>query len=331
MATLCAVATEFSGHMQTVHDKGIRTMAAYVDPSSAFYASPINDMVLRMFEELGMPILHVGACQNCSQTYFWETIPTESYFASCSEEQISSADLASCNDNTLYPVDVWLYDHRTRAAINNPDFHVVFPDKAIVEKQFVEWPIGGRKITPAHATEILQSVGPSIAGFNRLHEETVCVPDLDVSSESHRQSGEGVKGAGAGGYACYDTQYHNTKYFQGCSSSSEEEAATTTDNSGACYDMGVHQCGCGPTQCNPELCKASEGVWSATCLEHCTQCDGGAVDSTSHDEGEEKSHSHDEGEEKIQSPDEIDKASSANGRSVFDGLVMTILFAVFAW
>lgn len=44
MATLCAAATEFSSHMATAHEKGIRTMAAYVDPSSAFYASPINDV-----------------------------------------------------------------------------------------------------------------------------------------------------------------------------------------------------------------------------------------------------------------------------------------------
>lgn len=80
MAALCAAATEFSGHMETVHGKGIRTMAAYVDPSMAFYASPINDMVLRMFEELGMPILHTGKCEDCSMSYYWETIPSESFF-----------------------------------------------------------------------------------------------------------------------------------------------------------------------------------------------------------------------------------------------------------
>jgi len=45
---LCNAATEFSAHMQTAHEKGIRTMASYVDPSSAYYASPVNDVsVLR--------------------------------------------------------------------------------------------------------------------------------------------------------------------------------------------------------------------------------------------------------------------------------------------
>merc|ERR1719413_183978 len=175
--------------MKMAHDKGIRTMAAYVDPSSAFYASPVNDIVLRMFEELGMPILHVGKCEECSQSYFWETIPSESYFSSCE----NSTDFGDCNDDTLYPVDVWLYDHRTRPIITNEDFAVVFPDMAVLNGQYVEWPIGGRKITPRHAIEILSAVGPSIANAERLHGETSCIADLDVTGKAHRQSGEGVK------------------------------------------------------------------------------------------------------------------------------------------
>ena len=43
-ADLCAAAGLFQEHMKTAHEKGIRTMAAYVDPSSAFYASPVNDV-----------------------------------------------------------------------------------------------------------------------------------------------------------------------------------------------------------------------------------------------------------------------------------------------
>jgi hypothetical protein len=41
---LCAAATGFAANMKLAHEKGIRTMAAYVDPSSAFYASPVNDV-----------------------------------------------------------------------------------------------------------------------------------------------------------------------------------------------------------------------------------------------------------------------------------------------
>ena len=41
---LCTAATQFTEHMKTAHDKGIRTMASYVDPSTAFYASPVDDV-----------------------------------------------------------------------------------------------------------------------------------------------------------------------------------------------------------------------------------------------------------------------------------------------
>lgn len=339
MAALCEAATEFSVHMQGAHEKGIRAMAAYVDPSNAFYASPINDVVLRMFEELGMPILHTGKCEDCSMSYYWETIPSTSYFASCSEEQANATEFLECNNDPLYPVDVWLYDHRTRATINNEDFSVVFPDKAILEGQFVEWPIGGRKITPSHAVEILNSVGPSISGFNRLHAESLCIPDLDVTSEAHRQSGEGIKGAGAGDYACFDTAFHNTKYLKGCSSGGEEEETETVPTivSGACYDMGTHTCGCGPTACNAELCAASDGIWSDRCPDHCTDC-GGSVDvvaeEDSHDEeAEEHSESHDDHEGHVHSEhaDDEMKDSSANGYFVFGSMAMAALSAVLSW
>jgi len=258
-------------------------MASYVDPSSAFYASPVDDMVLRMFEELGMPILHIGKCddEECALNYFWESIPTEKYFASCTEEQTNATDFESCNTNPLYPVDVWLYDHRVRDTITNEDFAVVFPDLAVQQKQFVEWPIGGRKLTPQHAIEILNAVGPFVAGANRIHEETGCVANVDVTGKEHRQSGKNAtKGAGAGEYACYNTDYHNTKYFQGCTDSSSTSTQETEDSdnktpTGACYDMTVHQCSCDPGSCNAELCKAQDGIWTAECPNHCStsECD----------------------------------------------------------
>jgi len=204
--------------METTQGKGIRTMAAYMDPTTAFYASPINDMVLRMFEELGMPILHYGACTNCSISYYWESIPTEDYFVGCND-----AIEESCNNDPLYPVDVWLYDHRIRALVESDDFRVAFPDKAILAKQFVEWPIGGRKITPRHGIEILTDVGPKVAGFDRLHPETDCL-EFDATLTEFRKSGPGIKGAGAGEYVCFNRDYHNGEYFQTCPG----ESTTTT-------------------------------------------------------------------------------------------------------
>ena len=43
-ADLCEASNEFSAHMKTAHEKGVRTMASYVDPTSGFYASPVNDV-----------------------------------------------------------------------------------------------------------------------------------------------------------------------------------------------------------------------------------------------------------------------------------------------
>lgn len=330
MAELCAAAGEFQTHMKTAHDKGIRTMAAYVDPSSAFYASPINDMVLRMFEELGMPILHIGKCEDCSQSYFWETIPSEAYFASCD----NSTDFEECNEDTLYPVDVWLYDHRTRAVINNEDFAVVFPDKAVLTGQFAEWPIGGRKITPRHAIEILKAVGPSVAGADRLHDETPCVPDLDVSGMEYRRSNSGGdKGAGGGAYACYDTSFHNSKYFMGCGGATEE---ATDSNPGACYDMQVHQCDCESDRCSAELCTADGGIWSAECPSHCKDCASPdtMIDSMaeeekdSHDKEEHDSHEHDSHDEGSSDDETGMEESSAYKHSWFGAVAVASVFAV---
>jgi len=314
-AALCAAATDFSVNMQLAHEKGIRTMAAYVDPSSAFYASPVNDMVLRMFEELGMPILHIGKCEECSMSYFWETIPTTSYFASCSAEQLNATDYINCNEDPLYPVDVWLYDHRTRATLANEDFGVVFPDKAVLAGQAAEWPIGGRKITPAHAAEILNSVGPSIAGFERLHAETACIADVDVTSDAHRMSGAAIKGAGAGEYACFSPVYHNTKYFQGCGSGDSDDPVVA--GSGACYDMGVHQCNCGAT-CNAELCAASDGIWSAECPDHCTECDAGEPESSNENPSTTIEFTPDEEEPKTAPPKTPPKTTSPDSSMILD-------------
>ena len=95
-----------------------------------------------MFEELGMPIMHNGACTNktvCPDNYFWEYVPKEEYFNSCDGEITEG-----CNDNVLYPVDVWLYDHRTTNSVTNADFKLAYPDKAIIAGQLEFWPIGGK-------------------------------------------------------------------------------------------------------------------------------------------------------------------------------------------
>lgn len=96
--------------------------------------------------------------------------------------------------------------------ITNEDFKIGFPDKAIVEQQFDYWPIGGRLLTPHHAANILDQLGPSLAGADRLNPKTECTR-ADVSTTDHR-----TDGLAGGQYACYNETAHNTLYFESCSS-----------------------------------------------------------------------------------------------------------------
>jgi len=210
LARLCTSATTFQEQMKVAHERGLRTMASYLTTTTSYMAAPHHDMVLRMVEELGMPIMHVGACTNstiCPYDYFWEYLPIQEYFTDCSDGEFSE----SCNSNTLYPVDFWLYDHRTTLTVTNEDFALGFPDKAIIAKQYDYWPIGGRLITPHHAANILDTLGPSLLSADRIYPKTDCT-SADVSSVSHR-----TDGLAGGAYACYDdTEYHNSKYFAYC-------------------------------------------------------------------------------------------------------------------
>lgn len=126
---LCGAAQTFQANMQIAHSNGIRTLAGALDPTNSFFANPIDDVgisawpefdhiilyishihknsfpqiVLRMFEELGMPILHLGSCVNpeaCSISYYWESVATTEYFMECTDEQKAALDYASCNANT---------------------------------------------------------------------------------------------------------------------------------------------------------------------------------------------------------------------------------------
>jgi len=210
MARLCNSATRFETNMEIVHQNGLRVMAAYLSTAKSYFATPIHDMVLRMLEELGMPLLYPGGCTNttaCQFDYFWEKLPIDEYFTNCAESVVS----ADCNDNTLYPVDFWLYDHRTTLSVTNIDFASGFPDRAIIAQQYDYWPMGGRLITPHHAANILDKLGPSLASAQLLHPETSCTPAI-VSEISHRTSG-----LVGGQYACYEEEHHNPLYFSECS------------------------------------------------------------------------------------------------------------------
>jgi len=203
-AMLCEAAENFQANMKTAQDKGIRTMAGYLSSGTSYLANPTADPVLRMFEELGMPILHPGEtcitnATSCTHTYFWEYVSIDKFKLDSTEP--------------LYPVDFWLYDHRITAAVTDPDFAKdVFPDKALQANQLGSWPNGGRLITPFHAAAILNDVGPAVAAAGRIYPSSNCIDEVDVTGTDHRSNG--LK---AGERACFaDKQYHNSMYYSEC-------------------------------------------------------------------------------------------------------------------
>lgn len=213
---MCQAAQVFQEAAQVAQSKGVRAMAGYITPTPgamSYLAYPSDDMVLRMFEELGMPILHPGSCTavNCTQEYFWEWIPTDALFPNCAEGQ----SYAECSDSPLYPVDFWLYDHRTTLDFTSNEFKTAFPDKAVVQSQYAYWPIGGGIISYRHAAEILTILAPSLAAAERIHPATSCTP-ADVTSIDHAQDG-----LQPSQYACYDETVHREEYLQ-CPASNEK-------------------------------------------------------------------------------------------------------------
>jgi hypothetical protein len=219
---MCKAAVDFSAAAKTASVKGVRMLPAYINAGlnqTSYTANPSNDMVLRMFEELGAPILHNHKCSNCEGDFFWEYLPNAKYFKSCPEGETSAAN---CNESPLYPVDLWLYDHRISSDIISDNFETNFPDKAIQQNQYAPWAIGyeGLAVSYKTAANILKSVTAPLANAERIHPATDCTV-IDVSSVSHK-----TVGLSPGEYACYNDDFYVTGYKDCASLESAGSAAT---------------------------------------------------------------------------------------------------------
>ncbi|KAG7355169.1 hypothetical protein IV203_004525 [Nitzschia inconspicua] len=210
---LCEAAANFQSVARDAQLRGVRVMAAYFGfgiDGATFLANPPDDMVLRMLEELGMPLLHVDCelapdQEKCPLGFFWETVNNTVFFDNC-----QATDIQQCNnENPKYPVDLWLYDDRQTLDVLNRDFASLFPDKAVLAGQIAYWPIGGGALSYRHATEILNIIASALANTKRLYDGTQCVSSVDVSGIAHRTVG--LKG---GEYACYDERFQRQEYLQ---------------------------------------------------------------------------------------------------------------------
>jgi len=281
---LCKSSKKFQKSMKTAQEKGIRILPAYIgggDPkeTTSYIADVKHDMVLRMFEELGAPILHNDLCdveksETCKNNYFWEYIRNYEYFTGCNPENVNE----NCNDETLYPVDVWLYDHRTTQSITDPTWvKENFPDKAMLKGQVAVWPIGGRIVTPRNAAKILDIVGKDIDGFDRVRPRTDCTKNVKVASKQHK-----IEGIEAGEYACFKKSNLESKYRNECSFTGEKilklksksicdpRYAYSLFRSTSCEERCVNDDDCSSFQVGESMCVLFDGGKALTAGKHKT-------------------------------------------------------------
>jgi len=106
---MCEAAETFTQAARRCQEEGIRTAIAAVYParnanhSTTIFLFPAAVRQMRTFEELGLPVLHPGACKD--EICGWdravstvEAVPDFLFFKDCEPGQ----DFRECNDNPLY-------------------------------------------------------------------------------------------------------------------------------------------------------------------------------------------------------------------------------------
>lgn len=222
---MCEAAATFRDAAKVAHERGVRVMAMYPRTDLFYLANPTGNSVLRMLEELGAPLLHPGGiCDDtldpkCSHSYFWENVPRGQYFVGCDPDK---DDTDKCVGNTLYPVDLVLYDQRLTITIQNKTLNRIINEPAIVQGQIAYWPGAGLPQTYEHAAEILTILAPALESAQRIHPKTDCTPEVNVTSLEHAKTP-----MLEGKYACFDTTYHNDAYTT-CDDSTDTTASSSS-------------------------------------------------------------------------------------------------------
>ena len=205
-AALCAEIEAFKPVALKAQSRGVRAMAGYLPYGAAtpngniggWLATPDQDPVLMMLEELGMPIMH-------SDTPFggyWENMGEASWQAS-DEKGISATGLTSTGGRTggrvkvPYPVDFWLYDARVTLDFTSANFAAAWPHPAVVAKQYAQWPANGHLFSYSHAATLLAGVREKLAVAQKLDP-------LETTCTSVFQSDDEYRGLAPGEYACYN-------------------------------------------------------------------------------------------------------------------------------
>lgn len=153
---------------------------------NGFLYSPTNgDTVLKMFEENGLPLIHLGAGNDA------EYHTGDAY--------LNASNLAS-KTGVPYAADFWLYDVRVTLDFTSQEFAKQWPHVAVIAKQYAYWPNGGHVYSYQHATEILTLVGTALKTAMPKHPKTACTEPEGGATNTDA--------LGYGEFACYNTVSH---------------------------------------------------------------------------------------------------------------------------
>jgi len=225
----CEAAQKFTDTMKRKQEEGLRVMTSINkvdtddDTGENYFEirtlDPIDLWVPRTLEELGMPILHHD---DGSQTI--EDISTRvtgnEFFLDCPAGDLSE----DCNDNTLYPVDFWLFDSRSYLNVldNEEVLKTIFPDKAILAGQHWHYARNDGPLSYHAIYRMLNEMTSRLSDAERMHKRTACTA-IDPKKAVTAQEGGGLD---RNEYICYNKDLIQYEYLTVCESRGGSESGS---------------------------------------------------------------------------------------------------------
>ncbi len=218
---LCKSTQRFQDALKEVHNKGIRFLTASIQDGAGFgingltmfITNPLHFSMTRTMEEIGLPILWPGLCQEeiCKSMgelpAAYEIIPADLYFQNCPAGQIEP----ECAQNPMYKADFLLLEgYGLEQYEDDPEgFAAGFPDPALLAGQFMAFPYDNHVWSHKALAGWLDAFTERIKKAKRIHEPTAC-SEAHVTSLTYINYGELEMSGGE--YACWNPQYYNSEY-----------------------------------------------------------------------------------------------------------------------
>jgi len=230
----CAAAQLFTETMKQKQAEGLRFMtsinAIKKDENGTDYfefrtLDPIDLWIPRTLEELGMPLMHSDE-GSLTLEDISTRVTTDEFFIGCPD----GAAKRDCNDETMYPVDFWLWDSRSYLNVLGVPievFETVFPDKATLAGQHWHYGRNDGPLSYNGITKILNEMTERVKDAQRLYPETECSP-VDPKTEHTKQIGGGLD---RGEFICYNEELIQLEYLSTCAEESASDSAESQSGS----------------------------------------------------------------------------------------------------